>query len=362
MMADGNLAIQPPVVSEVTNYPVSNAIPNGEILNWVCRVLNANKNGRMVENSMKNRHEKVEKKHFKDTLTFTRKNEAEGTETTIIIKQANKFLDRKNKTFIKLLIFSLQKMTAQHFPRNIGFELRELVGLGMYSDLKNARRAVKEFFCEQAEIILSGIVKKGKKIIKESGCFLFCKYDIFNNYVTLTLSEDLNVEFLANYFTVFPRFAYALKNGTAFSLIRYIFFRARQNDREIKNKGTFMMSLESIRENLGLPAPIEVKNRKYKQFIISPIKKAVEDIKTAFLNEVEVPENELTVKICAQETGNINKWLDGYLEVGLSGDFAETFINIATKAEEENAQWKAAKQAELAKIAARQELKGDSKS
>ena len=42
------------------------------------------------------------------------------------------------------------------------------------------------------------------------------------------LYDKFNMEFIANYFTVFPRFAYALSNN-AFSLVRYIFFIARQN-------------------------------------------------------------------------------------------------------------------------------------
>ena len=53
----------------------------------------------------------------------------------------------------------------------------------------------------------------------------------------------------------------------------------------------------------------------------------------------------------------INEWLQGYLEIGLNGDFAETFVRLATKAEKDRVQWEKVKQAELARIAARTEAK-----
>ena len=41
----------------------------------------------------------------------------------------------------------------------------------------------------------------------------------------------------------------------------------------------------------------------------------------------------------------------------MNGDFAETFVRLATKAEKYRAQWEKVKQAELARIAARAEAK-----
>ena len=164
------------------------------------------------------------------------------------------------------------------------------------------------------------------------------------------------MEFIANYFTIFPRFAYALSNN-AFSLVRYIFFLARQNTQAIKDKGTFAISLEAVRENLGLPAPDEVKNRKYRQYIIEPIETAIEEIEDKLQTVPEAKEYGFTLTPYGTDTSNINEWLQGYLEIGLKGDFAETFIRLATKAEKDRAQWEKVKQAELARIAARAEAK-----
>ena len=332
------------------------SIPNGDSLNWLYRVITASKGGRTITASNGNRHEEIKVIDRGGKTTFTRKNKQNGSTVIIEIDQADKYLSKTNKTFTKVLLFTLQKMTAQNFPLEVGFSLQELVELGMYSTTSNAGRAVKEFFAQQKLTTLSGIVKKGRKTVKEEGGVLFYHYKINNGFVTLSVNENFNLDFIASYFTVFPRFAYALSNN-AFSLVRYIFFLARQNTQAIKDKGTFTISLENIRENLGLPSVDGVKNRKYRQFIIEPIEKAIEETEEALLRVPEAKEYGFTITPVGTETSSIEEWLQGYLEIGLNGDFAETFVKLAEKAEQERKQWERIKKAELAKIAARQEAK-----
>lgn len=332
------------------------SVPNGDSLNWLYRVINSSKGGRIVQANPANRHEVVKAEQYGDKVRFTRTNKQTGTTAIVEIDQADKYLSKTNKTFTKVLLFTLQKMTAQNFPLEVGFTLQELVDLGMYSNTSNAGRAVKEFFAQQKLTTISGVVKKGRKTVKEEGGILFYHYRLKNGYVTLSVNENFNMEFIANYFTIFPRFAYALSNN-AFSLVRYIFFLARQNTQAIKEKGTFTIKLDLIRENLGLPAPEDVKNSKYIQYIVEPIEKAIEETEEALRNVPEAKEYGFTITPYTGDTSNIKKWLEGYLEIGLNGDFAETFIRIATKAEKDRAQWEKVKQAELARIAARTEAK-----
>ena len=332
------------------------SVPNGDSLNWLYRVINSSKGGRIVQANPANRHEVVKAEQYGDKVRFTRTNKQTGTTAIVEIDQADKYLSKTNKTFTKVLLFTLQKMTAQNFPLEVGFTLQELVDLGMYSNTSNAGRAVKEFFAQQKLTTISGVVKKGRKTVKEEGGILFYHYRLKNGYVTLSVNENFNMEFIANYFTIFPRFAYALSNN-AFSLVRYIFFLARQNTQAIKEKGTFTIKLDLIRENLGLPAPEDVKNSKYIQYIIEPIEKAIEETEEALRNVPEAKEYGFTITPYTGDTSNIKKWLEGYLEIGLNGDFAETFIRIATKAEKDRVQWEKVKQAELARIAARAEAK-----
>ena len=332
------------------------SLPNGDSLNWLYRVISASKGGRTIAASNGNRHEEVTVMEKGGKVRFTRKNKQNESMVIVEIDQADTYLSKTNKTFTKVLLFTLQKMTAQNFPLEVGFSLQELVDLGMYSTTSNAGRAVKEFFAQQKLTTLSGIVKKGRKTVKEEGGVLFYHYKLSNGYVTLSVNENFNMEFIANYFTVFPRFAYRLSNN-AFSLVRYIFFLARQNAQAIKNKGTFTISLDSVRENLGLPSIDEVKNRKYRQFIIEPIEKAIEETEEALQTVPEAKEYGFTITPHGTDTNNISEWLQGYLEIGLKGDFAETFIRIATKAEKERAQWERIRKAELARIAAKDEAK-----
>ena len=332
------------------------SVPNGDSLNWMYKVITASKGGRVVTGNPRNRHEKVTTYKKGDALRFVRENKQTGSSVIVEIDQADKYLSKTSKTFTKVLLFTLQKMTDQHFPLEVGFHLQELVSLGMYSTTSNAARAVKDFFAQQKLTTLSGVVKKGRKTVKEEGGVLFYHYKLDNGYVTLSVNENFNMEFIANYFTVFPRFAYALSNN-AFSLVRYIFFLARQNTQSIKTTGTFRISLDAVRDNLGLPSIAEVKNRKYKQYIIDPIEKAIEEIETALQNVPEAEGCKFTITPYTEDTGNISKWLEGYLEIGLNGEFAETFIRIATKAETERDQRERLKQKELARIAARAEAK-----
>lgn len=323
--------------AQAARLPAIGSMPNSEAINWLYRVTTSSKGGRTVKPIPGNRHEVI--------TTRTRKSEdgstvaqfiRESKENQVIVEinQADTYLSKTNKTFTKVLLFTLQKMTAQHFPLEVGFPLQEMVDLGMYSNINNARRAVKNFFTQQAQTTLKGTVKKGKKTIKEEGGILFYHYSQQNGYFKLSVNPHFNMEFVANCFSVFPRFAYALSNN-AFSLVRYIFFIARQNTRNIKEKGRFTISLDAVRANIGLPAVDEVKNRKYKQYIIDPIEKAIEEIEEALRTVPEAKEYGFTITPYGTDTNNINKWLDGYLEIGLRGDFAETFIRIATKAEED---------------------------
>ena len=330
------------------------SIPNGEVIHWLYRVIAASKGGRLVQPSAGNRHEVITTIQTRDSLRFIRENKQNGSTVVVEIEQADKYLQKTNKTFTKILLFALQKMTAQNNPPEVGFSLQELVDLGMYYDTSTARRAVKEFFAQQKLTTLSGTVKKGRKTVKEEGGILFYHYKIHNGFVNLSVNENFNLDFISTYFTVFPRFAYALSNN-AFSLVRYIFFLARQNAQAIKDKGTFTISLDNVRENLGLPSVDEVNNRKYRQFIIDPIEKAIEEVEETLQNVPEAKEYGFTITPHGTDTNKIEEWLQGYLEIGLKGDFAETFIRLATKAEKDREQWEKIRQAELAKIAARAE-------
>ena len=341
-----------PVFNDVGKLAPLGSIPNGDVLAFLNRVVS---NGLRLRGSKANRHEEITGLRKGNTVRFTRTNKENGNTYTVEIAQADKYLSKTSKTFKKLLLFSLQKMAAQNEPLEVGFSLQELVDLGMYSTTSNAIRGIREFFAQQKQTMLSGTLKKGRKTIREDGGILFYHYHIENGYVKLSVNENFNLDFITNFYTVFPRFAYSLSNN-AFSLVRYIFFIARQKTESIKDNGTFNISLEAVRDNIGLPAPADVKNRKYKQYIIDPIESAIEEIETALQTVPEAKDCCFTITPIIPDANNINKWLEGYLTIGLKGDFAERFVKIATDAEAAREKRARAKIAAMAKLEAQKEL------
>lgn len=338
---------------ERRELPALGALPNSEPLNLLYHIMIGSKGGRIIQGSKTNRHENISlTPNVNGTLTYTR--ESKGSITTIDIKSANLLFENYHKGFTKILTFVLQEMALQNFPHWLGFPLKEMVDLGMYTTTSNAARALNDFFTKQDNILIGGQAKKGKRTISQTKGKLFYNLDIAKNgFVTLAVNENLNWEYLASYFTVFPTFAYKLKTN-AFALVRYIFFVARQNGKKIKETGKFTISLDTAREQMGLPS-VEEAGKNPGKLIIKPIEDAITEIEDALQSVEEAKEYGFTITPVKTGTNKVNEWLQGYLEIGLSGKFAETFVQIATKAEHEKEQWDKAKRAELARIAAKQE-------
>ena len=73
--------------------------------------------------------------------------------------------------------------------------------------------------------------------------------------------------------------------------------------------------------------------RKFGQLIREPIEKAIADIEDLCAITPEAKDYALTITPVAKDTSNIFEWLTGYLEIGLNGDFAQKFADIATSNE-----------------------------
>lgn len=339
--------------------PEAAALPNGEAISLLFKILAGNVGSYGLKPNPKNNREEIKAgRDSNGTLKITRSIAGKNkSKIEVSIAQVDKYFRGKNTAFSKTFAFTLQQMSIQSFPLEVGFSLEEMVKLKMYQSTDAARRAFKTFFDQQKQITLSGTSRKGRKVIAEQGGILFYNYRISNNYVTLSVNPNFNMEFLAAYFTVFPTFAYSL-NANAFNLCRYIFSLARQHGAAIGEKGYFTVSLDSIRDVLGLPAPEECANRKYKQYIYDPIEKAIEDIEDAARNSPLTNNQQFTITPMGTDTTRPNEWLKGYLIIGMSGSIAESTVDIAKK---KMAHKEAAKK-ELAKQEAKQLLKSAAES
>jgi hypothetical protein len=114
-----------------------------------------------------------------------------------------------------------------------------------------------------------------------------------------------------------PRWGYALQSENSYMLLDYIYYLARQNTDKIQERGYFTINLDTIRQHLGLPPPEEVQNEHnghYNQLIIKPIEDAINAI------EEKQEGNELKIiSMYSSNYKNIHEYLDGYLEIRMSG-------------------------------------------
>lgn len=351
------VALDPGKILE-TKQPTLSPIPNGESVAFLLKIINM-KAGRNVLEEGTNRHSKISSLGDSSgtTLKYINENKSSGTRIEVTISNADEYLRKSGKTTAKILIYVLQAMAEQYYPSKVRISLKDLVDKGLYSTPTNAKRGVIDFFEQQKLITLKGAVKKNNQTVEEQGGILFYNYHFHKGQgiIDLQMNEYFNIDFIANYVSKFPNFAYALKNNNAFSLVWYIFHIARQRTREIKETGTFRIKLDTIREVLGLPSVDSVKNRKYKQYIIEPIENAIEDIEDELLKTPDAQDRSFTITPIVPDTTNIKEWLNGSIEIGLSGDFAEAFVKIAEKAEKSRKQWARIKLTQQARLEAKQE-------
>ena len=291
------------------------------------------------------------------------------TETTLIIPNIDK-LKGSNKGVKKIFLYTLIAINEQAFSVDtdtgagklrqtyVTFPLKALVQAGLYSNIVSARtgfnRAMK-VLNEQFSISGTTALNKGKKKIVTQGIVsspFDNTYGIKNGQCVIGLSANFNFELLALYYTIIPKYCFSLKIN-AFDLLYTIFYLARQNVDKIKEQGFFNINLDTVRARLGLPTPAEVKNRKYQQYIKTPIEQAIVEI------EDTCKDSNFTITPIYDENGSIADYLSrGYLKIGMAGDYAEAFIARATdKAEQiEKAQQKKEKAEEIARARALQKL------
>lgn len=272
-------------------------------------------------------------------------------EVTITLEDATQILSARNKATKKVFTFLLQQANAQHFREQISFPLQDLVDVGMYSKISNAREGVKKALDYLLKMRFSGSVGKGKKKVCEAGGHLFYHYEISRNTCTVHLNKNINMQLVAQYFTYFPSRAFSL-NSRAYSVAEYIFYLARQNADKIKAEGSFRIGLQAIADYLCLPSPKDT--RKHTDHIIEPLDAAITEIEDKFKG------TGMTITPVYREgerRTSVYDFLSGYILVGFSGEWADSFISFATQvakkeARREKIKEAAQKQAEVKRLEA----------
>jgi len=244
-------------------------------------------------------------------------------------------LTGNNKTAKKLFVFTLIKANEQVIYEGdltrdyISFSLGELVEIGFYKVLNSARTGFKSGMDTLTSMKIKGSLKstKTKKIEIESLEVLFTGARINRGQCYVFFNTRINWNFLSQYFTILPKYYFKLSNKAS-DLIYYIFYLARQNTKQIEKNGYFTISFRAIQHKLQLPD--EKKTNNPQRDIKDVIENAVEEIEE---EHSEYYKNmEFSILPVYNEEDSIADYLEnGYLKVGLTGDFAKKFSEISKR-------------------------------
>ena len=351
-------------------------MPSNDAILWLLRVTGI-KNENQVPEKNPNTNETISlPTKYNNTLTYIRT--TKNSRLEVKIRHISEFIKHREK-YRSVLLFVLRKMHKQGYPPTVKISLDEMVELGMYESAKTAKVALLDFIEWQRDVGFSGKISKGQKKISsmkhevtpddadEMGGIMLGNYYCKNNYVFIDVSINFNTDFLSTYYTHMHKNGHELK-GDALMLYFYISALARQksNLKKIHETGCFAISIESIRVFLNLPSVKEVyksKGRKYKEEIIIPIESAIDEISEVIKETPEAQNLGFTLTAITKyyDTDNYMDFLEGKLEIGMAGEYAKPFIDIAEKSEKKRRQRERAIEKAKAKKIAENQLKSPQK-
>lgn len=260
------------------------------------------------------------------------KNGTGTAEVTIELADIEK-VTGSNKPAKKLFVLSLIKANEQAIhdgqltKDHISFPLQELVDIGFYKSSNSARAG----FSKGADILTSlkikGKVKKSKKKGVEINALevLFTGARIEKGQCRIFFNPRISWGFLTQYFTILPRYYFRLPNRAS-DLLYYIFFLARQHTKDIEERGYFTISFRAIQHKLQLPNEKGLNNPQ--RDIKDAIEDAIEQLETE--HSKTYGNTNFSLLPVYDEKAPIADYLNnGYLQVGLTGAFAEKFIAIS---------------------------------
>ena len=229
----------------------------------------------------------------------------------------------------KMLLFLLVKMNQQcqhkgsRLRDDITFPLQELVDYGLYASINSSRKG----FLATKEVLSSIQIKgndkvggengKQKVVISEPIC-PFTDFSISHNLCSVTLNPAMDVAFFCHTYAVVPKEIFTLSNR-GFTLLWYLCFLARQNWKELKEKGCFSVRTHTIQTLLSLPE--EEGNKDVKRTIKQPVEDAIQKI-------MEATNGTMEIEIVRQGT-SIKEYLKkGTLLVKMNSSFIEYYQQL----------------------------------
>lgn len=242
-------------------------------------------------------------------------------------------INKLTKPAIMLLVYVLVKANEQALHNGeltrdyISFPLQSLIDDGLYKTIQSARRGFLTGRDALTSLQIKGQLqerKGSKNVVKVDDLIVpFIKGGIKNNQCYMYLNPYMDWEFFAQYFTKLPKYIFSLSDRAGL-LLYYIFYLARQHTSEIESRKYFTISFRAIHSQLKLPSEKGLNNPQ--RDIKDAIENAVEEIEEA--HRKMYGNNEFSLGLVSDKKAGISEYLDnGYLEVSLTGAFAEPFIS-----------------------------------
>ena len=144
--------------------------------------------------------------------------------------------------------------------------------------------------------------------------------DINFKQCSILLHEDI-CRAAACYYTIFPRWGYALPDGS-FNLLDYFFSMARKNTDQLKKQGYFDIKLDTIRIAMGLPSPKDT--QRHTHDIREPIEKAMAEIED---EQAANGADLIAFEWYYEDTKKIEEYLQGKIRVFIHGNALQYMIS-----------------------------------
>ena len=237
----------------------------------------------------------------------------------------------------KIFALILEKINEQAFNNGVliqnyvDFSIQELIELGIYTTYQSAVKGITIAANTLTSIKLEGrfTFKKGNTVEFSSAyimAVLFPTIEAKRGQCTIKLNDDVNWGFILQAFSMLPNYYYSLHNRAS-ELLYLIFSMARQHTEDIKKRGYFSISFRAIQQALHLPDEGETTHPK--QDIKDEINKAIDEIERTHREHFRNDEDLLFLSAEYDDSWPIARFLnEGYLQVSLSGTFAQPFITI----------------------------------
>ena len=232
---------------------------------------------------------------------------------------------KSGPNFLKLFLYACNLINKQaaydgEIKHDIEINLNDIVRDGVFTNYKNAWRAVTNTAPMLTCIKIQGQIYKGKELIRQKTAVMFPTIDdqIEKGVLKIEVNKNLNYDFLAIGYAAFPKTLYRLK-GRPLTLAFYVMYMARQNCRKIRDTGSFNISVKAAHDYMNLPDLEETKDPR-------------RDIVNAIVNsirEIEETEPDIDIDLCKTGKESPKEFLQGYLNIVFKGTLYKYHCDLA---------------------------------